>query len=650
MVYRLLRVLLQQLVQAPGLPTLLHQTLKEVAPHCRGFRQAQAFLPGPQDFFLVAALPECDEVVWATSEALLQRYGAPLEQAMEGRPQVYQRAGGWVLSLPVALDQGIEAWIFMEGEGVSPLAEEETSWLPSLAVGLQAIFALIGHRGRLELDYLQQKSDLDQLRNLLEIRQRLLATQTLAQAQQTLLEALVELTTHTSLLLLEYHAGGHEAEVVGCRYWPVPVEVGARWSTLEGPPAGVMPGQYQPLSRFEIVSPAGRALGSLWVALYRPNAQEQATLQALAQTAGAVFALHEAQHSWRGAEQYGQVLLQLSSDLEILTEPQAIARTALETLLPLTGFDMGGFYHLQDSMAQAMVTVGQVPPQHTLLFDRLPTRPGGVVLQGVANTEGPLYIPDISQLGGAFSRYAQAGVKTALFCPIVVSGETYALLVLASLHRRVEVPPATRRLISTISHRLERALERAAHLEEIDYTRESALKAMGKSLELRDLETRGHSDRVVSLTFRLAYHLGFPHLMELRHGAYLHDLGKLAVPDAILFKPGPLDKAEMEVVRQHPETAYRMLSELNFLSAIALNVVRFHHEKWDGSGYPLGLKGEEIPLEARIFAAVDVYDALAYARPYKEAWEAAQIREELLRIRGQALDPRVVDALLDLIP
>lgn len=632
---------MQRLVHLPGIPVLMHRILQETAPLLQGFQRSEAFLEGPQGFFLVAALPSCPQTVWFTPEALLARYGASQEGALEGRPHLYRQDGRWVIGLPLIPQHHIEGWIFLEGQGSQPFPDDDTAqWLPGLTLELQAIFALIGRRSQIELEGLQQKSDLDALRTMLEIRQKLLATVTVDQAQQTLLEAVASYTRFDALLLTRYRGSSQPSEVVVLRNWPTSSAVGQPWDGADE----------ATVHQLDVVSPAGDILGGLWIAQQAPNLQEQETLRGVVQTAGAVFALLEAQEAAHRAEQYNRVLLELSSDLELLTEPQAIARRALETLVPLTGFELGGFYQLQEGMGQAMVLVGQVPAQHTLLFDRIPIQFDGLLMRGVANSDQPLCIPDVSQMEGDFARYGQVGVRTLLVSRIALSGETRALIILASLHRTLEVLPEISRLFATMAHRLERALERAAHLEEINHTRESALKTLGKSLELRDLETRGHSDRVVGLSFRLGYRLGFPHLMELRYGAYMHDLGKLAIPDAILFKPGPLDATEYEVVRQHPETAYRMLSALNFLSEVALNVVRFHHEKWDGSGYPLGLKGEEIPLEARIFAAVDVFDALAYARPYKAAWTAAQVREELQKIRGRALDPQVVDALLTLIP
>jgi uncharacterized domain HDIG len=137
---------------------------------------------------------------------------------------------------------------------------------------------------------------------------------------------------------------------------------------------------------------------------------------------------------------------------------------------------------------------------------------------------------------------------------------------------------------------------------------------LGLGLELRDLETRGHTDRVVALTEALGQRLAFPDLAGLRMGAYLHDLGKLAIPDAILLKPGALTDAERWIMQSHCDIGFSILENLGFLPQTARNIVRYHHERLDGSGYPFGLKGDEIPFEARLFAVVDVYDALVHAR------------------------------------
>ncbi len=167
-------------------------------------------------------------------------------------------------------------------------------------------------------------------------------------------------------------------------------------------------------------------------------------------------------------------------------------------------------------------------------------------------------------------------------------------------------------------------------------------------LEHRDLETQGHTERVAELAVRLGRELGFPDLEGLRLGAYFHDLGKLALPDEVLKKPAALNTGEWRLVKTHPEVGFEILQDLPFLPQTALNVVLYHHERWDGSGYPKGLKGEEIPLEARIFAVVDVWDALVSERSYKPAWPPERAREELRAQAGRTLDPKVVEAFLGL--
>ncbi len=170
-----------------------------------------------------------------------------------------------------------------------------------------------------------------------------------------------------------------------------------------------------------------------------------------------------------------------------------------------------------------------------------------------------------------------------------------------------------------------------------------------RALDLRDHETEGHTQRVTDLTVRLARELGLAEtaLVHVRRGALLHDIGKIGVPDAILRKPGPLTDEEIRIMREHPTHAYEMLKAITFLRP-ALDIPHCHHERWDGQGFPRGLSGEDIPLPARIFAVVDVWDALLYDRPYRRAWPRERVRGHLASLAGTHLDPRVVAAFLDL--
>jgi HD-GYP domain-containing protein (c-di-GMP phosphodiesterase class II) len=184
--------------------------------------------------------------------------------------------------------------------------------------------------------------------------------------------------------------------------------------------------------------------------------------------------------------------------------------------------------------------------------------------------------------------------------------------------------------------------------EELHKTYQATLQALTGLLDTRDTATRGHSSRVVALTLRLAQAMGIDDAQRLRtieQGALLHDVGKIGVADAILRKPGPLDAEEWREMRAHPELGYRMLKDIQFLKN-ALPIVRYHHERFNGTGYPYGLEGKEIPLEARIFAVADSFDAITSERPYKKARSFEQAAAVLRDDAGKFFDPAVVEAFL----
>ena len=181
-------------------------------------------------------------------------------------------------------------------------------------------------------------------------------------------------------------------------------------------------------------------------------------------------------------------------------------------------------------------------------------------------------------------------------------------------------------------------------------TYDLTLSGWGKALEYRDRETKGHSLRVTEMTVKLARNLGFPgcELEHIRHGALLHDIGKMAIPDGVLLKNGSLTDAEWEIIKKHPEYARNLLEDIPYLKP-ALDIPYSHHERWDGSGYPEGLLKEEIPLSARMFAVVDVWDALISDRPYRQAWPEKKVMAYIREQSGAMFDPKVVDAFIDLI-
>jgi hypothetical protein len=176
------------------------------------------------------------------------------------------------------------------------------------------------------------------------------------------------------------------------------------------------------------------------------------------------------------------------------------------------------------------------------------------------------------------------------------------------------------------------------------------LQGWARALEYRDGETAGHTQRLIGLCEALAQKLGLSQdeVRALKRGAYLHDIGKMAIPDHILLKPGPLDDEEWAVMKQHPARSREFIAEIPFLQT-AIPVAYSHHERWDGNGYPDGLQGEQIPLSARIFSVLDHWDALNSDRPYRKAWPREEVLAYLQENSGTIFDSKVVEAFLSII-
>ena len=238
--------------------------------------------------------------------------------------------------------------------------------------------------------------------------------------------------------------------------------------------------------------------------------------------------------------------------------------------------------------------------------------------------------------------------------PLIVGDETTGVLWVG---REGEVSDDDAVILTAIGEMTASAIRRISlHAElrrsnlELTEAYDSTLEGWARALELRDSDTEGHTRRVTAMAVRLGQALGWDPeaLAQLRRGALLHDIGKIAIPDRILRKPGPLEQDEWALMRMHPVHAREMLSEIGYLRP-AIDIPYCHHERWDGKGYPSGWGGEQIPMAARIFAVVDVYDALCSDRPYRKAWTPQRALDYLRAHSGRRFDPEVVGKFLEML-
>jgi PAS domain S-box-containing protein len=247
------------------------------------------------------------------------------------------------------------------------------------------------------------------------------------------------------------------------------------------------------------------------------------------------------------------------------------------------------------------------------------------------------------------------GFVSYLAAPLVSKGQTKG--VLEVFHRApLEPDPAWVSYLETVAEQAAIAIDNAMLFEDLQRTNieltmayDATIEGWSRALDLRDRETEGHTQRVTENTLRLARGMGMPEaeLVHARRGCLLHDIGKMGIPDRILLKPGPLLPDELSVMRQHPTFAFEWLSAIAFLRP-TLDIPYCHHERWNGEGYPRRLKGEQIPLAARIFAVVDIWDALRSDRPYREAWPDGKIKDYLSSLNGEYFDPHVLRSFMDM--
>ena len=268
-----------------------------------------------------------------------------------------------------------------------------------------------------------------------------------------------------------------------------------------------------------------------------------------------------------------------------------------------------------------------------------------------------MFILDIHSNGNEQNQYIRSflnhGIAQCISVPMV-STEGVVGVLEGYYKTAVLLPPAKVEFLETIAGQAVIALEHVNLNDDyhevnqkLSLAHEGILVGWAKALEYKDRETKGHSDRVTEMTSRVGSELNFSEeeMVNMRWGALLHDIGKMAIPDTILFKPGPLNEEEWEIMRQHPLYAQDFLKGIDFLKG-AMDIPLYHHERWNGAGYPFQLIGVEIPLSARIFAMVDVWDALSYDRPYRKAWAPGDVINYIKLNSGVLFDPDLTDLFI----
>jgi len=366
--------------------------------------------------------------------------------------------------------------------------------------------------------------------------------------------------------------------------------------------------------------------------------------------------------SRRQAELLGEAALALSGPLDLKTRLNVI----LENLSLLAPFDAAavvledleemlvaaarGFSPAQEVVGKRLDYTADwlelIEAQQPIIFADLQADPRFAGIPGAENARGWMSVPLV-----AYER-AIGFINLESLQPNVYNEEQAALVQTFADQAAIAIENA--RLYEAEQQRRKDNARLLDELQvstfELSLAYDKTLEGWARALEIRDRETSGHTRRVTELTIRLARRFGIPdeEIPNLRRGVLLHDIGKMGIPDHILKKTGPLTSEEWQEMRMHPQYAFDLLHPIAYLRP-ALDIPFCHHEKWDGSGYPRGLAGEDIPLAARIFAVVDVWDALLHERPYRKAWSLSETLAHIRRQSGLAFDPAVVTVFLEMV-
>ncbi len=346
-------------------------------------------------------------------------------------------------------------------------------------------------------------------------------------------------------------------------------------------------------------------------------------------------------------------ILRLTRRALLAPDLAAAVIPTLEELTARTAAVGSAYFQLNDRAVayQAKAAAGHLPDgeaMRSILTHGLPL--DTPLLRALERSDLPLFFDDTRHAPAA-AGFPELGVSSLAAAPV---RDPHRQLIGAFLMHTFTPhawSTAEAELFTAVAGTLAALTARLAAEEAAVAAREAALRALGLGLEYKDRETRGHTDRVTALAERVgvALHFSPQDLRALRWGAYLHDVGKLSIPDAVLLKPGRLNAEEWRVMQGHVREGERFAEALGFLPDAALAIIAGHHERWDGTGYPRATRGETTPLPARLFAVCDVFDALTHERPYKPAWTVTAATQEIRALAGRHFDPAVTTVILDLL-
>lgn len=352
-------------------------------------------------------------------------------------------------------------------------------------------------------------------------------------------------------------------------------------------------------------------------------------------------------------------LLKVSSSLASTMELAEVLQIAIESVTDLLGLGTGAIYTLENDMLVLGATTPPLPPQFPdgLRFAQLGGHPH---IKKAVNTKSPVYLQDTRSITLTHAERVivdSRNLVSLLYFPLLLKDTAIGVFIVGTTDKPREFSTSEIDLCYVMSFEVSLAIANAQLFEkaqksivEISQAYDATLEGWSRMLDMRDQVTEEHTHRVTELTVALAEKMGFPdsELGHIRRGALLHDIGKMGIPDSILQKPGPLTDNEWAIMQTHPEKAYIVLSRVPYLLP-AVDIPYCHHEKWDGTGYPRKLRGDEIPLSARIFAVVDVYDALTSDRPYRKAWDKEKALAYIREQSGRHFYPDAVNAFWKMI-